>query len=184
VAGTGDGVTPSAPVETFQAEWELGQLLKVVEEIPHNSILEVGAMWGGTLWYWVRHAYNLTVVDDEMRNADEWAGWAKNWGCELHLVAGSSHDPAIVAQAAEFAPYDFAFIDADHTYQAVRADWENYGPMARVVAFHDILPRPGYGVSQLWEELTAVPGARYVTICQNEVMPGNEGRCGVGVLWT
>ena len=52
-----------------------------------------------------------------------------------------------------------------------------------VVAFHDIYPRPSYGVSQLWAEMTAQPGARYLTICQNEVMPGAEGLCGTGVLW-
>jgi hypothetical protein len=31
--------------------------------------------------------------------------------------------------------------------------------------------------------MTEAEGCRYVTICQNEVLPGFEGRCGVGVLW-
>jgi hypothetical protein len=53
-----------------------------------------------------------------------------------------------------------------------------------VIAFHDILPRIGYGVSDVWAEIKFTLGARTMEICQNEVMPGNEGRCGIGILWT
>jgi hypothetical protein len=52
-----------------------------------------------------------------------------------------------------------------------------------VVAFHDILPRSGYGVSLVWAEVKASEGARWIEIGQQEVEPGNEGRCGVGIVW-
>jgi hypothetical protein len=78
------------------------------------------------------------------------------------------------------------FIDADHTAAAVRADWDNYRLMVAdggVIVFHDILPRPGYGVSDLWAEIKAAPGSRCVEITQNSVEPGHEGLCGTGVAW-
>ncbi len=36
-------------------------------------------------------------------------------------------------------PFDFCFIDADHSYDGMMRDWENVGRYAKkVVAFHDI----------------------------------------------
>lgn len=174
----------STPVETFQVDWELRHLLETFEILRPRRILEVGAWHGGTLWHWLRWADHVVVVDDEMRKADEWQQWADDGLAELYLLQGDSRDPELVAKAQELGPYDFVFIDGDHRYEAVRADWANFSPMARVVAFHDILPRPGYGVSELWSEVKATPGARYMEICQNETLPGNEGPCGIGILWT
>ena len=34
--------------------------------------------------------------------------------------------------------YDFCFIDADHSYEGVMADWRNVGRYARMTVFHDI----------------------------------------------
>lgn len=61
-------------------------------------------------------------------------------------------------------PFDMVFIDADHTYDSVRADWLAYGRLAKVVVFDDIAQAPGvtkvthgetlaFGVSDLWAEL-------------------------------
>lgn len=41
---------------------------------------------------------------------------------------------------------DMMFIDADHSYQAVRQDWEQWSPFVvegGLVAFHDSIPMPG-----------------------------------------
>jgi len=170
-------------VETFQNPWELSLLVNLVDRLRPEAILEVGAMYGGTLRHWLwGGATRVVVVDDQMRGADAWEAWAGVK--DLCLLQGLSQDGTLVQQAAELGPYDFAFIDADHSYDAVLADWRNYGPMTSVIAFHDILPRPGYGVSRLWGELRSAPGARCVEIVHNETLPGNEGPCGIGVLWT
>lgn len=172
-------------VETYQAAWELEQLVAIVERLEPKRILEVGAWHGGTLWHWLQHAtQTVVVIDDEMRMAETWEQWVERFGADLVLLQGRSQEGALIDKATACGPYDFVFIDADHTYAAVKSDWENYGPLGRVVAFHDILPRPSYGVSELWAMLKVQPGVRYVEIVQNEVLPGNEGRCGIGVLWT
>jgi predicted O-methyltransferase YrrM len=121
-----------------------------------------------------------------MRRVPDWDHWARDFETSLHMIQVLSYQPEVVHHAEQLGPYDFLFIDGDHTYDSVRKDWDNYSPMVReggIIALHDILPRPGYGVSQLWEQITSLEGVRYMTICQNEVMSGNEGRCGIGVVF-
>lgn len=174
-------------METFQASFELDALVAVYEELAPARVLEVGCWKGGTLWHWLqRPGVTVVAVDDQMRDSDEWEGWALDAGSTLHAIQGDSHDPAVIEAVSELGPYDFVFIDADHTYAAVKADWENYGPMVAdggALAFHDILPRAGYGVSEVWAEIKATDGSRCIEIVQNAVEPGNEARCGVGVAW-
>ncbi len=170
-------------VDTFQAEWELEQLVAIVERLEPEWILEIGAWQGGTLFHWLRLADSVVVIDDEMRGEQTWRQWEEETGSDIYLLQGMSQDERVVQAARELQPFDFIFIDADHRYESVVADWENYGPMSKVVAFHDIYERPGYGVSRLWAELKSVRGARCIEICQNEIPPGAEGRCGIGVLW-
>ncbi len=168
-------------VEAFQNQWELEQMLAIVERLKPASVLEVGSMWGGTLWHWLQFGGKVVSVDDEMRRAGEWADWADVAGAELHLLQGMSQDPAIVEQAFELGPYEFIFIDGDHTYGSVRADWENYREMVApggVFAFHDTqhIGDPTYGVEQLWNEITAEYDVQWLHICKT-------GHCGIGMLW-
>ena len=49
-------------------------------------------------------------------------------GQTLHLIRGDSHSQEIKTQVAEVlpCPADVLFIDGDHTYVGVRADYEDY----------------------------------------------------------
>jgi predicted O-methyltransferase YrrM len=54
---------------------------------------------------------------------------------------------------------DFLFIDADHTYEGVKRDFELYSTLVAeggLIGFHDIAPVAptiDYGVRRFWEEL-------------------------------
>jgi hypothetical protein len=74
-------------------------------------------------------------------------------GHETHLFLGNSRAPSLVAAVQALGPYDFCFIDGDHSYEGVKADWENYGPHAKIVAFHDIINN--VGCFRLWNEIKA-----------------------------
>lgn len=173
------------PVETFQTPFELDQLLQIAYHHQPKRILEVGAWQGGTLWHWLLLADHVTVIDDRATAAFAWRGWAANAGASIDLLHGRSQDPDIVTRAAEYAPYDLLFIDADHTYEAVAADWANYSQLVApggIVAFHDILPRPGYGVFQVWTDIKSRPGTRTVEITVSPNADPSE-RNGIGVVW-
>ena len=170
-----------ADIEAYQNTWELDQMLAVVERLQPRRVLEVGTMWGGTLWHWLQFADIVVSVDDEMRRAEDWAQWADEADAELVLLQGMSQDPALIEQARELGPYDFIFIDADHRYDSVKADWENYRGMIAedgIFAFHDTqhIGDPSYGVERLWNEITAEPDARWLHIVMTH-------HCGIGLLW-
>jgi hypothetical protein len=103
------------------------------------------------------------------------------------ILWGDSKDPEVIEKIRERGPYDCVLIDGDHSYAAVSSDWLNYGPMARMVAFHDIDAEnyPGrskkrlgrFGVLRLFNELKAKRS--YVEII-SKAKPG----MGIGVLWT
>lgn len=76
---------------------------------------------------------------------------ADELGHETHLFLGNSRAPDLVRAVQALGPYDFCFIDGDHSYEGVKADWENYGPHAKVVAFHDIVNN--VGCFRLWQEI-------------------------------
>ena len=48
---------------------------------------------------------------------------------------------------------DLLFIDGNHTYEAVKRDWDLYSPLvSSIIAIHDILWEQ-FGVKKFWEEL-------------------------------
>ena len=168
-------------VDVFQNLWELDQMLAVVNRLEPSRVLEVGTMWGGTLWHWLQFGGTVVSVDDEMRRASDWEQWADEAGADLVLLQGMSQDPALIEQARDLGPYDFIFIDADHRYEAVRADWENYRGMIApggIFAFHDTQHAgdPTYGVEQLWGEITREADVRWLHIVMTN-------HCGIGMLW-
>lgn len=137
--------------------------------VGRSSVLEVGSCFGHTLKFLAAVAapkakirsIDLGVLPDE---AGIFAGLdVKPWlldavnalkarGHDAAVWFGDSHADCAVDWAKAWAPFDLVFIDGDHSYDGVKADWENYGPMGKVVAFHDIA-HPAHGVGKFWAEI-------------------------------
>jgi hypothetical protein len=91
-------------------------------------------------------------------------------GYDAHLVLGDSHAPETIEKVRALGPYAFVFIDGEHTAAGVRQDWQAYGPMAEVIAFHDI--RNNLDMDRFWREIRGEEFAEYV-----------YSNMGIGVLW-
>jgi predicted O-methyltransferase YrrM len=136
--------------DVAQEDAELAAFCRLLAGEGARSFLEIGSRYGGSLWR-VAHALpkGSRIVSIELPEGFGGRGdGAVNLqacidalnaeGYDAHVIWGKSNAPANIAQAKALGPFDAVFIDGDHTLQACTADFENYGPMARIVAFHDI----------------------------------------------
>jgi predicted O-methyltransferase YrrM len=144
----------------IQKAGELASFLALLMDDPPRTVVEVGSDAGGTLWAWQQLGAER-VIGVDMPGGRFGSGVRLNdHGCEI--VYGDSHDIDTLAELVallELTPVDMLFIDGDHTYEGVKADFELYSPLVRpggVIAFHDICIHPLFPevqVFRLWLEL-------------------------------
>jgi hypothetical protein len=99
-------------------------------------------------------------------------------GRDAHVIIGDSHERDTIELTAKFAPFDAALLDGDHSHEGITADWNAYGKMARIVAFHDIAGMGKWAcqIRPVYEK--ACIGRRH----EEFVFDGL--RRGIGVVWT
>lgn len=160
-------------IEPRQNPFEIEELYKQVCALHPKKVLEIGTARGGTLYLWLQAATtDATVVSVDLPEGDFGGAYPEcrvpfyksfaRPGQTLHLMRTDSHLPQTLEQVKQKfndEPIDFAFIDGDHTYEGVKADFIEYGPLVRpggIIAFHDILPRPDLPdiqVDKFWNEI-------------------------------
>jgi hypothetical protein len=176
-----------------QDEWELRSFIEFMERRGVRTYAEIGAREGDTF-----HEV-VTRMCPEFALAVDLPGglWGKistvvslkramdDLSQKFHVehLLGNSTAPEMIAAVHALGPFDAILIDGDHTYEGVKADWENYRDLAPIVAFHDIVghdqfekvTRRGVEVPRLWAEIKA-SGANVVEF----VSPGSA--MGIGVV--
>lgn len=174
---------PDTPVPIYQHRQEFEQLLALYKERKPMKVLEVGSYYGGTLYHWLMHAqpYAHIVSVDTYTMADNrhlYDRWRPS-NVTLDVIQGDSRDPAIVEAVRRHGPFDFTFIDADHTLPAVTDDWNNYRPMTTgMVALHDTLEHrlhPEIQVRDLWREIRVEYPAAFEIVWDREQFWGGIG---------
>ena len=99
----------------------------------------------------------------------------------LTLIAGDSTAKRTLDIAGKLGSYDLIFIDANHTYEYVKKDFENYIKLLNpggVVALHDIDCPDFPEINKFWNELKS--SGKYEM--QEFINRGYEIQYGIGML--
>jgi predicted O-methyltransferase YrrM len=162
-----------------------------------KSYLEIGCKYGGSWW---RMAMSLPkgskLVGVDLPHGDhsfkealpylkECHKKLRSLKYDAHLFIGDSTNPDIVEAVRKLGPFDLCFIDGNHTEPFILKDWENYGSISRIVAFHDISYqyRPP---SEQKIELTVDAPRMWNELKQpfrNVEIKFNRRDNGIGILW-
>lgn len=180
----------------LQDEAEISALADLFQREGVRSYLEIGSKFGGSLgriakmlpagsrivsvdmpngtkaWNESRVSLSALVSDLRSRNYD------------ARIIWGDSQYAGVVEKVRELGPFDAILIDADHRLPGVTADWKNYGPLGRIVAFHDIAWRraPDWvgtriDVPEFWDSIKGDYRHQEIRFC-----PTGKNN-GIGVLW-
>lgn len=154
---------------SVRAEQHSGELDLLAKQAKNfKSILEIGSREGGVLMTF----HNQCPIETKLYSIDygsdvegtrpphhetlkQTVEAISRDGRHMELIFSDSKRDEAIEWAKQRAPFDFIFIDGDHSYEGVKADWNNYRPMAQVIGFHDIR-NPNLGVMQLWNEIRPI----------------------------
>jgi len=189
-------IRPVLPLTQIDAE--ICALLALAAQRAPRRVLEIGRAQGGTAFLlscaipsvvWTlsidlcpRHSRTLRFLNAPAR--------------AFHSVRGSSRDERVFARIARFVektPIDLLFIDGDHSYEGVVADYDLYRPLVRpggLIVFHDIVPAaptgapPAFecwvgGVPRFWQEVRQQHARSW-----EFVERWDQGGFGIGVIET
>ena len=182
----------------LQRDGEILRLLELVRASHPRRLCEIGTAAGGTTFLLARVAAPGAVVvtlDLALRPGQaEALAVLGGHGCRVVGVTGDSHGEGAFARVRDAAggPFDVLFIDGDHRYEGVAADFERFHALVRpggLVAFHDIMPdsrsRGGPdtgtdagGVPRFWREVRA----RFPGYTGEFIERADQDACGIGVL--
>lgn len=158
---------------------ERGALRDTITKLNCRSVLEVGSFNGRTLFAMAQSlpAHSLVVsIDIDPKKKLMRVLNTLRQRYTVILISGDSAQDSIIEAVQEHSPYDFIHIDGDHSPQGVKADWENYGPLAtKAVGFHDIR-NAEYGVKGFWNNLKTKH--RHVEYCYEK-----KEHMGLGVIF-
>ncbi|WLB14820.1 class I SAM-dependent methyltransferase (plasmid) [Bradyrhizobium elkanii] len=182
--------------EMLQDEQEIAAFADLMKAEGVVSYLEIGSKFGGSLRRVgeVLPPGSVVVSVDLPKGTKAWAqsepslksvmaDLKAKW-CDTHLIWGNSTDQSVIDQVNALGPFDCVFIDGDHRLPGLTRDWINYGPLGRMVAFHDISWRraPDWvgtriDVPEFWSVLKADYRHQEFKFC-----PTGKNN-GIGVLW-
>ena len=144
------------PVLMGQVRSEILELGRLVKELAPTRSLEIGTNYGGTLLLLCNlSAPKAKIISVDLPSGPFGGGYPRRKmpifrrfsrkGQKLHLIRADSHAHDTREQVLRLLQgelLDYLFIDADHTYEGVRQDFQSYGPLVRsggLIAFHDIV---------------------------------------------
>jgi len=171
-----------------QKEVEIRALAEYLWERKPATIVECGVQYAGTTMILRAACPDAQIVGVERDISPNLQAVAQGTGFTLYR--GDSHDIRTredVLRLLDVERIDFCFIDADHSFEAVLADWVIWSPVCAAVGFHDIRPHTGgnpaltpLGSHLVWEAVKALARGRVLEFIDDS--PGSDDTMGIGVI--
>ena len=183
-------------LEPMQVKSEISSLVELVKQQKPKILLEIGSARGGTLFLFSQVApENALLISLDMPGG-VYGGYSK-WRIPLYksfakknqtikLIQADSHSEDTLRKVKTLLgdkKIDFMFIDADHTFNGVKRDFEIYSPLINtggMIAFHDVAfknpPTPKSEVDLFWKEIKDLH--EHVEFVED----AQQGWAGIGVL--
>ena len=183
-------------IRPLQNPWEIGELMKRVREKQPRVIVEIGTAKGGTLFLFCQHAADdATIISLDLpfgRNGGGYPKWKEKLyakfakpGQTLHLMRTNSHldeTRTRIEALLKGRKIDVLMIDADHSYEGVKRDYDLYSPLLAddgFIAMHDVILNrfdPEIEVHRFWDELKATEKTEEL------VHDYGQGNLGIGIV--
>lgn len=164
----------ASDIGMLQVPDEIREFCAFLRDQDLNHVMEIGSHRGGTFFLLCRLARGKKIALDlpggsfgglDRANAEARNLAMEKWAPQVLPLSGDSLDLKTrdqVAHALGADRLDLLFIDGNHTYEGVKADYELYKPFVRpggYIAFHDIVDSAqhrsvGCFVAKLWNELS------------------------------
>lgn len=151
-------------------EWDFF-LTYLENNLKINSFIEVGTAWGGSLYGFAQISSpdaTIITIDDNSKNCkfedlqdkeNKIREYGKP-GQKMHFIHMDSHSQGCddkVKSILGDSKVDFLFIDGDHSYDGVKADYQTYSKYVReggCIGFHDVAGfQEQEGVKRHWDEI-------------------------------
>jgi len=175
----------------IQIPEEIQKLAETVKGNKPQIIVEIGTNHGGTLYIWsryfdeVRQIVSIDLPEGGYPEIKQQIYKKFPQSGEINFILADSHQQTTLHKLDDILKgnVDFLFIDADHTYEGVKQDFEMYSQLVSdggIVAFHDIVNNynhPNIQVYKFWAEIK--------TQYEHEEIISNsdQGWGGIGLLY-
>jgi hypothetical protein len=128
---------------------ELATFLVRMQELDVSSCLEIGTGYKGGLSRFLAHDMGWQVTSVDVN--------------PYHHVFEGVHYVVSDKRVQFNEPFDLVFVDGDHNYDSVKADYEHYQQFAKeVIAFHDVAGlRDCGGSNDFWLEAFNNPSNQF-----------------------
>lgn len=176
-----DLVKRALEMGAVQVPEEITALVELLKQHQPRNVLEIGSESGGTFYLWCRLAkLGGLKISLDLPSGNSGSGrfreqtalaartqTFKRWSANVHVVIGDSHEQNTRREVEDTLgdnKLDFLFIDGDHSYEGVKADFEDYRGFVRpggLIAFHDIVDsefhrKRGCEVAKFWASVSGV----------------------------
>lgn len=181
----------------IQQRQEITKLVQTVSARNPKTVLEIGTANGGSLFLFCRAAAeNAIIVSIDLPGGINGGGFP-NWKTSLykdfadtsqqiHLLRLDSHKQSTRDQVAQLTPtrtFDVIMIDADHSYEGVKRDFELYKTLVAkggIVVLHDVIMNrfdPSIQVNVFWGEV------KQTHTTEEIIFDPQQGNMGIGIVF-